>query len=165
MVKIEFSNDGQPAINDTNLNQMQDNIANATKTQIISATMTSNFTKTGTGYEQLVLNSSVSNGSLLTLSSGGGITIGAGITKVKVSARAYFSTITAGQKWLSIYKNSTATIASTQTLTGRSSIVVEPQLISVVQGDVISLRVNGADADEVRGGATYTVLTVEATIE
>lgn len=29
MVKINFSNDGQPAINDTNLNQMQDNIETA----------------------------------------------------------------------------------------------------------------------------------------
>ena len=154
MNKINFVNDGQPAINDTNLNQMQDNIENALdtlqndventiKTQIISATLNSDFTKTGTGYEQLTLSSSVSNGTKLTLSVTGGIVIGSDISKVKISARTYFSSVTSGIKWIAVYKNSSVATAAALTMSGRSTLILNPQLIEVQEGDIISLRVNG----------------------
>lgn len=91
MDKINFVNKGQPAINDTNLNKMQTNIENEfNKKNIIAVGFNSDYAMTSSNWTQkkLPFNKVISQvGNKLSLVDGG-VKIGAGITKIKVSLQA-----------------------------------------------------------------------------
>ena len=128
---------------------------------IVTAYRDADTTKSTTGYEKIVLNGSNRVGNRLSIS-GGNIVIGAGISKVKVSAKVSFTSVTAGVKWLTVYRNNSVVIANPMNLSARGMITSSDTLIDVAEGDTISLQVNGTSGDVIRGGVEYTNITVEA---
>ena len=131
---------------------------------IITATISSNFTKTSSAYELLVLNDSVSLGDKLTLTNTGKIKIGSGVSYVKVSAKVSFDSVaTTALKWLTIFKNTTSTVISANpcNLSARNMIYATSMLVAVQENDELLLEVNGATNDVIRGGIAYTNITVE----
>lgn len=128
---------------------------------IITAYRDADVTKGTTGYERIVLNGSNRVGNRLSISSGN-IVIGAGISKVKISAKVSFTSVTAGVKWLTIYRNNNASVANPMNLSARGMITSSDTLIDVAEGDTISLQINGTSGDVIRGGVEYTNITVEA---
>lgn len=99
-------------------------------------------------YRVINMNGSTSQGSNLSLTSDGGIKIGAGITKVLVSAQATIITQSTGNRHLRITKGITATPETTQAwcpiTTGTngswSRMQITPVLIDVNEGDVLYLQ-------------------------
>jgi len=128
---------------------------------VLTAYINADVTKSTTGYEKIVLNSSNKVGNRLSVS-GGNIVIGQGVSKVKISAKVSFTTVTAGLKWLTIYRNNSISIANPMNLSARGMITSSDTLIDVAEGDTISLQINGTSGDVIRGGVAYTNITVEA---
>ena len=199
MEKINFVNNNLPAVNQTNLNKLQDNVEdaiqvvqddadtklnqsnikdmqttsdtdtyscnylnNAIKTpNIMTATLSSNETLSSTSYTILPLSSSSSIGTKLSISNDG-IKIGAGVTKVKVSAKASFNNNATGLKWLTIFKNTDAFIANPHNLSARGMVYSPTVMIDVQQNDILYMEIQGASGDIIRGGpGNYTTMTVE----
>ena len=89
-----------------------------------------------------------------------GIKIGAGVSKVLVSASAFFSNGAAGYGWLRINKNGSSTGLEAITYTTTSSFgtaTLCPVVLSVQENDVIT--VYNLENCRIRGTASY--LTVE----
>lgn len=163
MALIEFQDlpSTQTPINSTNLNNNFNELDTKTNPQIITAELTSNFTKTIADYEKLTLASAGSAGTKLTISNGG-IKIGSGVSKIKVSAKASFNSVaSSGLKWLTIFNNNSAIIPNPNNLTARGMIYSTTTIVSVQENDIIYMYVNGVIGDVVRGGSGYTNMTVE----
>lgn len=131
---------------------------------IISASITSNYTLTSTNsYIKLPLNTSLSAGTRLTLdSTNHNVVVGAGVSKVKISAKVSFNSVSAsGVKWLSIFKNSETPIANPRTITARDMIYSTDTIVEVQQNDNISIQIIGNNGDVIRNGIGYTNITIE----
>lgn len=95
-------------------------------------------------------------GDKLTKSSDNGVKIGAGVTKVLVSASAFYSSNGSAYGWCRIQKNNSDTNQSAiANLTSSSygTAAITPFILSVQENDVIKLWNN--DAAKVRGTATW----------
>ena len=145
------------------------NVQRSIMTRGLSAAKTSLSVNT---YTKIPLNLSNSTGSKLTATSDGGIKIGAGVSKVLVSAKmAVEGVTTAGNRHLRIVKN-TYTNANTLgwawdslAVSDSEDIVITPQLVDVTEGDVIyAMYYTGQSTDKIGGNAQggRTSLTVEA---
>lgn len=95
-------------------------------------------------------------GDKLTKSSDNGVKVGAGVTKVLVSASTFYTSNGGAYGWCRINKNSSDTYQSAiATLTNSSygTAAITPFILSVQENDVIKLWNN--DAAKVRGTATW----------
>ena len=132
-----------------------------TEKNIITASFNGNFTKTKDDYETLPLNASNRLGNKLSLTTDNGIKIVSDINYIKISSKVSFNNLTAGLKWLTIFKNNEAVSANPHNLSSRGMVYATDTLIPVVKNDVIYLKANGTTGDVIRGGIAYTNLTVE----
>ena len=128
---------------------------------IITASFNDSFTKTEDDYETLPLNVGNSLGNKLSLTTDNGIKIVSDINYIKISSKVSFNSLTVGLKWLTIYKNNVAINANPCNLTSRNMIYATDMLIEVQKNDIIYLKVNGTKGDVIRGGISYTNITVE----
>lgn len=141
---------------------------NTLKSNCIVVTKTTNYTTLSTDEEKLPLDLvSEKVGDKLSLVSNG-VLIGAGVSKVKVSSNVMYSTIPAeglGEIHANnIYLNTTKISETAVRPSGTyPSVSNASKMISVSEGDIIFLYVTsrGAPGSVVRGGSTYTNLTVE----
>lgn len=151
-----FEVDGNLYVNGENVKQRH----------IITASISSNITlNVHTNYD--ITNLSLVNqvGSKLTLSSTG-ITIGAGVSKILVSANGNYSTIVNStySRYLKVKVNNTEVAAVRTGLNGATSglsLAITPRLIDVQQGDVIGFAIQGAENDVFRGVEAFTSFYVE----
>ena len=112
---------------------------------------TGSTTISSTAHVKLTLTEKVKNGGLLSISDGG-IKIGAGVTKVEVSANVYFSTgMNEGDSIRSlIYKNDESIVHNFNRCGGTyEDRPISPILVSVTEGDIIYLY--GSNATGGRG--------------
>lgn len=138
---------------------------------IISASISTDYTTTSNGYENLPLDKQLlKKGSKLTLHQDGYILVGEGISHVFVSGSVTYrnAVVNGGRQAISISRNSTNEIFTLNRMTGSyQSVVTQRKPISVSAGDKIYLRVRSQDSST--GGAIvacdndglYTMITVE----
>lgn len=122
-------------------------------------------------YTKVPLNQSISTGDKLTLTSDGGIEIGAGVSFVKVSGILSYNAVQAdGAKHVRIMKNSytnnnTLAWAYDYMVAGDPcSVAIPPMLAPVNEGDVVYLWYHTTNSTDTIGGNAYgnrTSLTVE----
>ena len=132
---------------------------------IATATIDSNVTLSSTDTTHLSLTSATIVGGGLTLS-GGGIIIGAGISHVKISASAYYTTdYTEGDKaHLNITRNDEVVASAMENLpTTYQTLSIAPKIIAVSEGDKIGLAVRNQTAGRgvINNSSNTTYLTVE----
>lgn len=165
MEKINFQ-DNITKANAQTMNQLQTNIENAINeknTNIITASFSENYTLVNNGsYEALFLNKAKINGSAFSLQNDGGILIGEGVSKIKISFKCHYnSIIMLGLKWVSAFVNNVATCAVCQQLSSKASLTSSTEKIDVQPGDIIYLKVNGSNGDIIRADYTYSNITIE----
>lgn len=185
MEKINFTNEKEPVLNGTNLNQLQTNVENAitdTENKITQAESTvKEYTneKVKTNYmlvtttvastlgeaTQIKLDTIVSNyGNKLTLSNNE-ITIGSGVSKIRVSGNIFVNdTSQNGYTWGRIKKNGTffaGTITPREATTPYLSTPIPPTIEEVTEGDKIILDVNCTCGGTLRAGRATTWLLIE----
>lgn len=140
----------------------------AQEANIMSAYASSNVTVSSANaskYTNFTLVRYESTGDRLTIS-GGGIRIGANVSRIKVSAQTQIvPTGGAGIKHLRIYKNTAtvgwATYRSTAT-NENTTLSIPTRVLSVAEGDIIYLKYYGLAGDVFNGsGDVPTILTVE----
>lgn len=157
-------------MSDSSTNTVQNNTIKAyvdekTNINILTATLSDNYALQNTSsYEILPLTQYIKIGNKLSVNSSGGIVIGAGINYIKVSSNVSYNTVaSANAKWNTIFKNTSAIYPCPTYANNRVTIGNNGGLISVTQGDVIYLKVQGSATDVIRGGVSnkYTCLTVE----
>lgn len=169
MEKINFIN-GETAINDENLNAIQENVEDefiSVRTEfaknIITFAKNNNQTLTAYNTATIQLNTIIAQvGNKLT-TSGDGILIGQGVSKILVSGVAWLKT--EGYKTLKIYKDDEQVgYTIIQNSEDWASPVIPPCLIDVEEGDLITLRTEvSVDGECLAGtyGTASTYLTVE----
>lgn len=176
MEKINFKNKGEPGaipINANNLNLMQDNAENAineNKPSVITVGLNSNTEITGSTTIQLdKILSSVGNKFTL---QNGGIKIGAGVSKIKVSGCLLEEVDVVGLYGCYICKNEISLAHSINV--GFNYIPVanqmfkttcQPILADVQEGDVIYLNAYVSQSNLTATLQTYNGRTVNVTIE
>ena len=135
------------------------------KTNIISAYRTEDYyITTSNTYEKIPLQSYDSVGNKLTLNSSGEIVVGAGVTAVKTSAKICLvgANLTAGNKNLVIQKNGTVVDRIWARIdTYNSYMAIPPKLITVAEGDVLTLNFYGTQNDRISGTSYFSNFTVE----
>jgi len=164
--------------NATNLNIMDEGlfnqdarittVENTLKSNCIVVSKTTDYTTLSTAEEKLPLDLvSEKTGDKLSLVSNG-VLIGAGVSKVKISSNVMFSTIPSGGLGgihaNNIFLNTTKISETGVRPSGTyPSVSNASKMISVSEGDTIFLyvRSSGVSGSVVRGGSTYTNLTVE----
>ena len=161
MEKINFVNGKEPAINGTNLNQLQTNVENAiNEKNIITASFNTNHVIASSSSEKVNLDTSVKEGNKLSLVNGS-ILIGKGVSKVKASSNINFQYITEGLKTVSFVKNGTTVIQNNTTISARTTISTSPVLIEVAEGDLLELYFTGVAEDTIRRSMAFSNVTVE----
>ncbi len=157
-------------INATNLNKMEQGIYDANNKNIISATGTSSITATGTGELRIPITRAIEQiGDKFTISNNR-IYVGAGVSKVLVSALAYFNLAAnrGGALNLFIKKNGTNVAGLTNggynyTSSTNANLAISPRLVSVQEGDYFEYYAYLYNGDVARSdSSTNTFLTVEA---
>ena len=163
MKKIQFTNNSEPYISAGNLNLLQDNVENAINDKnIITASFNTNHTiATSDTYEKVKLDTSVSVGNKLTLTNDGEIKIGAGISKIKVSANINFQTIASGAKNIGIFKNDTIIFQNITNISERTTLVLSPIVFDVTENDIIYLELMGTKNDVIRRSMAFSNITLE----
>lgn len=166
MEKIPFKDlpDTSTPYNAETFNLLQDNVENAINDKnIITASFSENYTLVNnSSYEVLFLNKAKINGSAFSLQNDGGILIGEGVSKIKISFKCHYnSIISPGSKWASAFVNNVATCAVCQQLSSRASLTSSTEMIDVQPGDIIYLKVNGSNGDIIRADYTYSNITIE----
>lgn len=170
MIKIEFRNNQQPAANDETLNQMQGNIEDAinevdskfqTKYAIVTTTTASNLSS---DFKILLNNISDNEGNKFTISNNE-IVIGAGVSKVRISAGIFIEQLqNTGYLWGKIYKNSTfisgAMIPYSNT-GDNLSVSVSPMIVNVEEGDTFKLILDSTAGGKIRTGSPNTWILIE----
>lgn len=155
-------------------NQRKELVYNGTTFEIINesncivVSKATDYTTLSTAEEKLPLDLvSEKTGGKLSLVSNG-VLIGAGVRKVKISSNIMYSTIPSGGLGQihanNIFLNTTKISETGVRPSGTfPSVSNASKMISVVEGDTIFLYVRsaGAAGSVVRGGSTYTNLTVE----
>lgn len=157
MALIEFQD-----LPDTTTPLNAENLNNNFKKNIIMGNAAANITTGSNTYDKVPLVEYSKVGDNLSISNGG-IKIGEGISKIKVSGTVMFQTISgAGQRHhMHIRQNNTVIITSTSRLQGTwETISSNVQLFDVNEDDIIYLYVRTQDGS----GASTSVcrLTVEA---
>ena len=159
-------------VDGVNILDALDDIENALEKNVMTASLTANVTNLAVNtYTIVPLNGSNGVGSKLTLQSDGGIKIGAGVSKILVSARASIQgSATTGRRHLRVMKNSYTnnnTIAWSQDDFGASvteDIVITPTVGDVQEGDVVYLWYYVPNSADTIGGNAYgcrTSMTIE----
>ena len=164
MEKVNFQDlpSQETPINATNLNKVQDNVENVLKKNIITASFNTNHVIGATDVaEKVLLDDFVSEGDKIILKNNG-ILIGGGISKIKISANVNFQSVTAGLKYVTIYKNDEIVSQNPTTISGRTTISTSPVLIDVTKADMIYLYVQGTASDTIRRGIAFSNITIEA---
>lgn len=156
------------------------NLTTTAKTDVVSAInevnekniivvgITSDITlDIGTNYDITTLDTTPVSyiGNKLTLSSTG-ITIGAGVSKIKISANGVYTTIVNSSKsrYLKIKINDTEVGNCRQSYNGAGTgltLSLSPKLYSVQQGDIISFAIQGDVGDVFRASPIFTYFCVE----
>ena len=117
-------------------------------------------------YEVVKWTHSTSVGSGLSLNSSGGIVIGEGVSVVRVSGQIAFGAQVNGMKVGAIWTStSSAHLSRSQAYVSTANpqtINFAPKLVSVSQGNVLTVRVYGASGDVIYGGTMQSYFTVEA---
>jgi len=135
---------------------------------IMTAYLSSNLTissANASAYKNFTLSKYESAGDRLTIS-GGGIRVGANVSKIKVSAQSQVVPAGgAGIKHLRIYKNSATVGWATQRFTAtneNATLTIPTRVLSVSEGDIIYLKYYALAGDVFNGsGDIPTMLTVE----
>ena len=159
-------------VDGVNILDALENIENALVRNVMTAYLNANVTNLAVStYTIVPLNGSNGVGSKLTLQSDGGIKIGAGVSKILVSARASIQgSATTGRRHLRVMKNSYTnnnTIAWSQDDFGASvteDIVITPTVGDVQEGDVVYLWYYVPNSADTIGGNAYgcrTSMTIE----
>ena len=132
---------------------------------IITAYRNTDYSITTSGvYEKIPLEVYESVGNKLTLNSSGEVVIGAGVTKIKTSAKICLvgANLTAGNKNLVIQKNGSIVDRIWARIDAYNSYMAMPsRLISVTEGDVIALAFYGTQNDRISGTTLFFNFTVE----
>ena len=98
------------------------------------------------------------------LQSDGSVLVGKGVSKIAVSGAASLSGITGDQmRRLSIFKNNTIVNRTQQQLVSYQSFSLTPKIISVEEGDLISLQITGTGnpSGNASCGEEVTFLTIQ----
>ena len=168
MDKINFVNGTAPYISATNLNQMQDNIENAIKKDILTVKAVSDQSIINNSFTKIIFGTAYSVvGTQLALKNNH-IIIGEDISYVKVSCNIWAEAYE-GNTFLRLLKNNEAfahTIVPAKDNEAWRGITISPILLSVSKGDEISAEIQFSVANEQNklSGATYwnsVNLTVE----
>lgn len=132
---------------------------------IITAYRSADYSITQTGaYEAIPFDVNEKAGTKLTLNSSGGVVIGAGVANVKISAKITLvgASLTAGNKNLVIMKNGTIVDRIWARIDTYNSYMAMPsRVISVNEGDVITLAFYGTQNDKISGTSPFSQMTVE----
>lgn len=130
------------------------------KPNIITGQLAENYTLTSNDYEKITLSSIATIGDNLSISNGGIKCAKSGF--VKVSAKIVFNSCSAGEKWLTLLRDTAAAAAMPfNTSTNRISLSIPPLLINVQANQTFYMQVRGASGDVIRGARSYTEMTVE----
>lgn len=171
MNKINWINGqaGGTPLSAENLNQMQDNIEDAideeTQRHIITAKGGGSETATTSSENKLIMATATTIGNKLTLTNDGGIKIGAGVTKVAISASTTYTGGDASQHALLIYKNSKANenrlarVLFNSSSNIQTTIIIPYQIVSVSENDILYLFASSSVDKRVSGPMSY--MTVE----
>lgn len=163
MKKINFVNNSEPYLSAENFNQLQTNIEEAFAKNVISASLKSDYTLTTTNtYELIPLDDFVSVGDKLTLENNK-IKIGAGITKILISARVGLPGATVGSKNFVIRKSGTicGRVWTKIDTAHNECMVINNTLIDAKENDLIDIALYGNVGDRISANAVFTILTVE----
>lgn len=135
------------------------------KTNIITAYRSADYSiTTSSVYEAIPFDENEVVGTKLTLNSSGGVVIGAGVTNVKISAKITLvgASLTAGNKNLVIRKSGTIVDRIWARIEANNSYMAMPnRVISVNEGDVITLAFYGTQNDKISGTSPFSQMTVE----
>ncbi len=143
MDKIKFVNSGQPAVNDTNLNKMQDNIEAAISGDMVTAYHDGGNVSLNAEYATLNFNKIV-GGKNLTLKNNR-VYVGKGISKVRVNATAFLENFDNSIEYImfSILKNGQAICNAVDSGTKYyQSISITDAVIDVQENDYLQLQFN-----------------------
>lgn len=162
MNKINFVNKGQPAINDTNLNKMQDNIEEAIEERnIITAKIAASTTISQTNtFQKVNLAQSFKLGNGFSISDGG-ILVGEEIENVKVDANVLIAFTNSGTFNLIIQKNSDVVARKINSNISGNQASNLSKTIPVQQGDVLYLYLGANAGDTVNIKESMSWVTVE----
>lgn len=158
MEKINFTNGQEPALNGTNLNQLQDNIEKAIseikQKNIITAYLTTSIITTIDGFIKCTLDGSTSVGNKCVLENGS-IKIGAGVSKIKVNGNVTYRYDSGAIDVTGVYiKKNEETISQASTYKPDNNKPItascSPFIVDVVEGDVISLYGYGTSSISTR---------------
>nr|DAE35572.1 MAG TPA: hypothetical protein [Caudoviricetes sp.] len=143
-------------------NYVNNIINNVSSRKVATAFLTTNLTNIESSIK-IPFQGIESNTNALTLSSDGGIKIGAGISKILVSANYFSSADTSdGYSWSKISKNNDdVSFAIDQNNTYFASCAHTPKIVTVTEGDVLYLWKWDENKCNIRGANTNTWLTVE----
>ena len=132
---------------------------------ILMATIGSDYSLTSGTSTKMTLVSANSIGNHFSISSGS-IKIGAGVSKVLVSVKAQFNTLSssAGLRYIQLYEGIT-NVATVRTYVYANNtgtcLVLPPFLLDVMEDDTISLYIQGLSGDVLRSSSVWTYITVE----
>ena len=117
-------------------------------------------------YEIIDWTTATTVGTGLSLNSDGGIVIGAGITAVRISGQVTVGAQTNGMKVAAIWTNTSSShLVRSQAYISTANpqtINFAPKLVSVSPGNVLTVRLYGAQGDVLYGGSMQSYFTVEA---
>jgi hypothetical protein len=134
--------------------------------EAISAHMGQTFYAAPSGgeYVTLPLTTSVVVGTGLTIENNA-IKIGAGISKVRISAQVCVGSSLRTVKYLAIRKNSNTQLARAQIKLGENTtaetMAIASLVVNVAEGDLLTLDFYGEQNDTIYGGINLTYITVE----
>lgn len=117
-------------------------------------------------YEIIKWTTTTAVGSGLSLNSSGGIVIGEGVNVVRISGQITVGAQSNGLKYAAIWTSVNGThLARSQaniTTAAPQTLNFAPKLVSVSPGNVLTVRLYGAQGDVVYGGTMQSYFTVEA---
>lgn len=116
-------------------------------------------------YEPIKWTHATSVGSGLSLNTDGAIVIGDGVHVVRVSGQLTVGAQANGMKYGAIWMNANTHLSRAQaqiTTAAPQTINFAPKLVNVSPGDVIAMRLYGAQGDVMYGGTMQSYFTVEA---
>ena len=117
-------------------------------------------------YEAIKWTTSTSMGTGLSLNSDGGIVIGDGVSMVRISGQLTVGAQANGLKYAAIWTSTSNThlVRAQANITTAAPMTLNfsPKLVSVSPGNVLTVRLYGAQGDVMYGGAMQSYFTVEA---
>lgn len=134
--------------------------------EAITAHMGNNYyaAPAGAEYVTLPLTTSVNVGTGLTMENNA-IKVGAGISRVRISAQVCVGSSNRTNKFLAIRKNTNTQLARAQMKLGENTtaetMAIAPLVVSVAENDLLTLDFYGEQNDTIYGGINLTYITVE----